>query len=204
MRIAISNANVVRVLWHPKINQIITGSSNGAIHVLYSPHLSTRGATLSLSRTARVKGPGEEDIELDRPIITPHALPMYKTDEPVVAGGRGGKRKRERERQDPVKTLKPMPPLTGPGRGGRVGASATQHVVQGLVKDSIRHEDVSLQVSSSLAPLSAGRHTEIFWFFSNSHEKPYLNLQPNMKENRPSLREHGKRLCQSLSLMLGY
>ncbi|KAG0145157.1 hypothetical protein CROQUDRAFT_46155 [Cronartium quercuum f. sp. fusiforme G11] len=139
--ISISKASVVRVLWHPKINQIITGSSNGSIHVLYSPELSTRGATLSLSRTARVKGPGEEDAELDRPIITPHALAMYKTDEPIVAGGRGGKRRRERERQDPVKTLKPMPPLTGPGRGGRVGASATQHVVQGLVKDSIRHED---------------------------------------------------------------
>ncbi|KAH9821044.1 WD40-repeat-containing domain protein [Melampsora americana] len=139
--IAISKANVVRVLWHPKINQILTGSSDGTIHVLYSPHLSTRGATLSLSRTARVRGPGEEDVDLERPIITPHALAMYKTDEPIVAGGRGGKRKRERERQDPVKTLKPMPPLTGPGKGGRVGASATQHVVQGLVKDSIRHED---------------------------------------------------------------
>ncbi|KNZ63166.1 hypothetical protein VP01_117g9 [Puccinia sorghi] len=139
--IAISPANVVRVLWHPKINQIITGSSDGTINVLYSPNISTRGATLSLSRTARARGPGEEDVAVDRPIITPHALAMFRNDEPVVAGGRGGKRRRERERQDPVKTLKPMPPLTGPGRGGRVGASATQHVVQGLVKDSIRHED---------------------------------------------------------------
>ncbi|KAH9450905.1 hypothetical protein H4Q26_005823 [Puccinia striiformis f. sp. tritici PST-130] len=140
--IAISPANVVRVLWHPKINQIITGSSDGSINVLYSPSLSTRGATLSLSRTARARGPGEDDdAAVDRPIITPHALAMFRNDEPVVAGGRGGKRRRERERQDPVKTLKPMPPLTGPGRGGRVGASATQHVVQGLVKDSIRHED---------------------------------------------------------------
>ncbi|KAH9461206.1 hypothetical protein MJO28_009624 [Puccinia striiformis f. sp. tritici] len=140
--IAISPANVVRVLWHPKINQIVTGSSDGSINVLYSPSLSTRGATLSLSRTARARGPGEDDdAAVDRPIITPHALAMFRNDEPVVAGGRGGKRRRERERQDPVKTLKPMPPLTGPGRGGRVGASATQHVVQGLVKDSIRHED---------------------------------------------------------------
>lgn len=139
--ISISSAPVVRVLWHSKINQIITGSSDGTINVLFSPDLSTRGATLSLSRAARARGPGEEDVVLDRPIITPHALAMFKNDEPVVAGGRSGKRRRERDRQDPVKTLKPMPPLTGPGRGGRVGASATQHVVQGLVKDSIRHED---------------------------------------------------------------
>ncbi|MBW0472522.1 hypothetical protein O181_012237 [Austropuccinia psidii MF-1] len=139
--ISISAANVIKVLWHPKINQIIIGSSNGTINVLYSPTLSTRGATLSLSRAARVRNSGEEDAAVDRPIITPHALAMFRNDEPIVAGGRGGKRKREKERQDPVKTLKPMPPLNGPGRGGRVGASATQHVVQGLVKDSIRHED---------------------------------------------------------------
>ncbi|KIO16430.1 hypothetical protein M407DRAFT_33917 [Tulasnella calospora MUT 4182] len=34
-----------------------------------------------------------------------------------------------------------MPPLHGPGKGGRVGASATQHVVQNLVRDSTRDED---------------------------------------------------------------
>lgn len=35
-------------------------------------------------------------------------------------------------------------PVTGPGKGGRVGASATQHVVQNLVRDTTRDEDVSL------------------------------------------------------------
>lgn len=34
-------------------------------------------------------------------------------------------------------------PVTGPGKGGRVGASATQHVVQNLVRDTTRDEDVS-------------------------------------------------------------
>lgn len=143
---AISPANVVRVLWHPRINQILTGSSDGSIHVLYSPHSSIRGATLALSRQPRKVRPEEEgSTDVDRPIFTPHALPMFKDNadgEGILASGRGGKRKRERERQDPQKTMKPMPPLTGPGRGGRVGASATQHVVKGLVKDSIRNEDV--------------------------------------------------------------
>lgn len=36
-----------------------------------------------------------------------------------------------------------VPPVVGPGRGGRVGASATQHVVQGLVRDNMRDQDVS-------------------------------------------------------------
>lgn len=54
----------------------------------------------------------------------------------------GSKRKREKERMDPKKSRRPELPVTGPGRGGRVGASATQHVVQNLVRDTTRDEDV--------------------------------------------------------------
>lgn len=39
--------------------------------------------------------------------------------------------------------MRPELPVSGPGRGGRVGASATQHVVQNLVRDTMRDEDVS-------------------------------------------------------------
>jgi WD repeat-containing protein 70 len=70
-------------------------------------------------------------------IITPHALPMFRDGEE-----RGTKRRREKERMDPRKSKRPELPVTGPGRGGRVGASATQHVVQNLVRDTTRDEDV--------------------------------------------------------------
>lgn len=79
-------------------------------------------------------------------IITPHALPMFREGE-IVRGT--GKRKREKERLDPRKTRRPELPVTGPGKGGRVGASATQHVVQNLVKDTTREEDVRLLFFSS-------------------------------------------------------
>ena len=72
-------------------------------------------------------------------IITPHALPMFRDGEIT----RGTKRKREKDRMDPRKSKMPELPVTGPGRGGRVGASATQHVVQNLVRDTTRDEDVS-------------------------------------------------------------
>ncbi|CEQ40698.1 SPOSA6832_02359 [Sporobolomyces salmonicolor] len=161
----ISPFSVVKVLWHPKINQILTGSSSGAIHVLYSPLSSTKGATLAVTRTPRARAPDDFSTAdgLDRPIVAPHSLPMFKEEgEGTSAGGRGGKRKRERERHDPVKSFKPsafsfpslrkwsaadclrastVPPVVGPGRGGRVGASATQHVVQGLVRNTMRDQD---------------------------------------------------------------
>lgn len=147
---------VVRVLWHSKINQvspqsrsgskyvdtvipkILCGMSNGAMRLLYSPTTSINGAKLLLNKS-RKKATIESysDSLLQPHIITPHALPMFRDD-----GDRITKRKREKDRDDPRKTRKPMPPITGPGRGGRVGASATQHVVQNLVRDSTRDEDV--------------------------------------------------------------
>lgn len=72
-------------------------------------------------------------------IITPHALPMFRDGDGLRPGS---KRKREKERMDPKKSKRPELPVTGPGRGGRVGASATQHVVQNLVRDTTRDEDV--------------------------------------------------------------
>lgn len=76
---------------------------------------------------------------------------MYRDLDP----GSGTKRKREKERMDPKKSRRPELPVTGPGKGGRVGASATQHVVQNLVRDNTRDEDVCvclclLQVQVSL------------------------------------------------------
>ncbi|GBE78149.1 Uncharacterized WD repeat-containing protein [Sparassis crispa] len=129
----------VKVFWHSKINQIITGLANGQICVLYSPHTSINGAKLPLSKGPPRKATIEDmsDAVSAPNIITPHSLPMFRDGE----DGRGSKRKREKDRMDPRKSRRPELPVTGPGRGGRVGASATQHVVQNLVRDTTRDED---------------------------------------------------------------
>ncbi|KAG6845665.1 hypothetical protein H0H87_005872 [Tephrocybe sp. NHM501043] len=129
----------VKVFWHSKINQIVTGLSNGQIVVLYSPMTSLNGAKL-LSNKGPPRKVTIEDMSdaLAAPsIITPHALPMFRDMDP----GRGTKRKAEKDRLDPRKSRRPELPVTGPGKGGRVGASATQHVVQNLVRDTTRDQD---------------------------------------------------------------
>ncbi|KAH9487147.1 WD repeat-containing protein 70 [Psilocybe cubensis] len=158
------DATPVKVAWHGKINQIVTGLSNGQIVVLYSPATSLNGAKLLLS-----KGPPRrvtiEDVSdaLTAPtILTPHALPMFRD----MDAGRGTKRKREKDRMDPRKSKRPELPVTGPGRGGRVGASATQHVVQNLVRDTTRDVDVSNRpvlddMRDADKPLAAGSAPEI-------------------------------------------
>lgn len=113
--------------------------------MLYSPTASLNGAKLLLTKSAKkVTIEMASRAYLQAPILTPHALPMFRDEGEARAGGAGGKRKRDKERMDKRKTRRPEAPMTGPGRGGRVGASATQHVVQNLVRDTTRDEDVSL------------------------------------------------------------
>lgn len=116
--------------------------ANGQICVLYSPQTSLNGAKLLLNKGPPRKATVEDmsDAVSAPTIITPHALPMFRDGEI----GRGSKRKREKDRMDPRKSRRPELPVSGPGKGGRVGASATQHVVQNLVRDTTRDEDVSV------------------------------------------------------------
>lgn len=132
--------------------------ANGQICVLYSPLTSVNGAKLLLNKGPPRKATIEDmsDAVAAPTILTPHALPMFRDGDGLV---RGSKRKREKERMDPRKSKRPELPVTGPGRGGRVGASATQHVVQNLVRDTTRDEDVRVAFGSTSAPLVASSRT---------------------------------------------
>lgn len=97
---SITQASVVRVLWHSRINQIITGSADGNIGVYYSPNASVRGAKLSVVREPKKRA--VDDYEIDRPILTPHALPMFKQET-----ARKTKRQMEKLRKDPIASRRP-------------------------------------------------------------------------------------------------
>ncbi|KAF8951110.1 hypothetical protein BGZ52_000257, partial [Haplosporangium bisporale] len=132
--ISVTQSSVVRVLWHDKLNQIIAGNADGSARVYYDPDVSSKGALLCASKAPKKRA--VDDYEIDRPIITPHALPMFK-EEKI----RSNKRKQEKMRSDPVASHRPEMPLTGPGKGGKVGVSLTQHVLTDVVKDRLREED---------------------------------------------------------------
>ena len=141
--------------------QIVTGLSNGEIRVLYSPLTSLNGAKLLLNKGPPRKVTIEDmsDALAAPSIITPHALPMYRDSDGIV---RDSKRKREKDRLDPRKSRRPDLPVTGPGRGGRVGASATQHVVQNLVRDTTRDQDVRVFLSFLLCRDSTGKGNIVY------------------------------------------
>ncbi|GAA6010590.1 hypothetical protein JCM10207_007752 [Rhodosporidiobolus poonsookiae] len=185
--------SVVRVAWHGKINQILATLSSGSIRVLYSPTLSQKGALLCVTRPTR--RPQIDDFtsfasDADRPIIAPHSLPMFKEDGGVSAGGRGGKRKRERERMDPNKTMKPLPPVTGPGKGGRIGAAATQHVVQGLVRNTIRDVDPR----EALLKYATADPNDNTWTkaWAKTQPKPVFDERPDPDEDKEEEAKRGR------------
>ncbi|KAH8835384.1 transcription factor [Flagelloscypha sp. PMI_526] len=130
------DATPVKVLWHSRINQIVAGLSNGQISVFYSPVSSQNGAKLLLNKGA----PRKRTIEDMSDALAAPAI-MVPGAGDGGTGLVGSKRKRDNGRNDPRKARRPELPVTGPGKGGRVGASATQHLVQHLVRDTTRDVD---------------------------------------------------------------
>ena len=135
-------ASVIKLHWQPKINQLFASTSTGAVHLYYSPRSSSRGALMCVDKKARTR-PRGDDLWMgeggEGPIITPGA-----TDAESRGQGTSNlakKRRMEKMRQDPRISRIPERPMDGPGKGGRIGAAATQHMVQNIFRDNSRSED---------------------------------------------------------------
>ena len=127
------NISAITCTWHKKLNQIIVGLSDGSVRIYYDPDISAKGALLPVSKglkqedglslLLKSRAPtGSAGINL-ADIQTPHALPMYRDAE------RNTKRKREKERQDPIKSKRPDLPGTGikAGEGTAAGLNFQQY-----------------------------------------------------------------------------
>ncbi|KAJ2782674.1 hypothetical protein GGI15_002833 [Coemansia interrupta] len=123
------SSDVVSVCWHPHIDQIAASSSDGSIGVFYNKEGVRGGAILCAGRRVARR----QVSEITGPIITPHALPLFK-DEPSTLST-GAKRRRAAER------TKPGVPVYGHGSGGNIGVNETQHIMKTLMKDTLRDED---------------------------------------------------------------
>lgn len=135
-------SSVVKVAWQPRINQILAATSSGAIHLHFSPQLSTRGALLCVGKKARARAYDDDangKMGITGPIITPGAMDPQQRGQGFSQMAK--KRKMEKMRQDPVASRMPDRPMEGRGKGGRIGAAATQHMVQGMYTDRSREED---------------------------------------------------------------
>ncbi|XP_054896591.1 WD repeat-containing protein 70 [Poeciliopsis prolifica] len=163
--IEVTNASVVRCLWHPKLNQIMVGTGNGLAKVYYDPVKSHRGAKLCVVKSKR-KEKHAETLTQDY-IITPHALPMFRE-----ARQRSTRKQLEKDRLDPKKSHKPEPPVSGPGRGGRVAA-------HGGTLSSFIVKNIALDKTDDSNPREA-----ILRHAKEASENPYW-IAPAYKQTQP-------------------
>lgn len=75
---------LITVNWHPKLNQIFTGSANGQTTILFNPTLSTNGALTILS-----KAPKKRHLD-DDPTLTTDLDPLGMAGDAVEPGGKPG------------------------------------------------------------------------------------------------------------------
>ena len=121
----VEDGKVTCINWNEKLNQIFVGAGS-QLKAFFSLSLSNKGVLSTLRNKEREWKP--EDFEYKRPVLTPHALPLFNKDDVH-------KRKNmERIRITEAKqlSLRPELPLNGPGKGGKVAGSTTfvQHIMQ--------------------------------------------------------------------------
>lgn len=133
-------SSVIRLTWHSGINQLFASTSSGSVQLFYSPQKSSRGALLCVGKRAKARPREMDGYNLEEmQIITPAAMDANERGQGLSQMAK--KRKMEKIRKDPIASRMPERPLDGPGRGGRIGAAATQHMVQSIYKENTRAED---------------------------------------------------------------
>lgn len=142
------NSNAIRLLWHPKINQvtklclielicqIIVGTATGEVKIFFDPKKSEKGALMSIA-----KGSAKANLEaaVNPAFISDVVLP----DEEDMYDIPSRKRERDSGRFDPVRSHKPdLPSRRGPaivnGAVGTMTSSLTKHLMQDLQVDNTR------------------------------------------------------------------
>ncbi|KAJ2081737.1 hypothetical protein H4R24_002134 [Coemansia sp. RSA 988] len=125
--------DVLSITWHSRLNQIAAGLTTGTIAVMYDA-TSTRGAKLCIDKRLQPRQTSESSSVGQ--IITPHALPLFREEKPMMA-----KRRRDKAREDPIISQKPKIPTNGHGKGGVIGVNETQHIMKSIMKDTVRDDD---------------------------------------------------------------
>ena len=126
-RVPISETGKVTcVNWNEKLNQIFIGAGSEIIGY-YNPKISKDGAMLCVGKKKREWQP--EDYKYARPVLTPHALPMFNKDHKHRRKNMENIRKTE-----PKLSMKPDQPHQGPGKSGRVSQAntITQHLMRNV------------------------------------------------------------------------
>lgn len=130
-------SHIVRLIWHPRLNQLMVGCGDGKIRILYDPKMSRNGAVLVAGKhKKRLK---KAEVVVSQQVITPHALPMFREER-----HKSTRKLEERDRKDPVKSRQPDLPVGKAGSGGRVsagGSTLSSYIIRNMGLRNKVHEE---------------------------------------------------------------
>ncbi|EMR08550.2 hypothetical protein PNEG_03031 [Pneumocystis murina B123] len=142
--LSIHNSAVIRTLWHTKINQILAGTANAAIHVLYSPKSSIKGAKLVLAKAPKIQHIDDDSsltIDIYAGAVSGSIiLPNGKLDETADTELTNARREKSMIRKDPIRSRIPSAPARN-APGGRGNNPDENHVKNSISLISMRDED---------------------------------------------------------------
>ncbi|KAK6025757.1 WD domain, G-beta repeat protein [Ostertagia ostertagi] len=144
-----------KIDWHPKLNQILVGLSDGTIRIYYDQKLSARGVMGCITRPVRRNRTSE--FVREEMILSPLTLEMFQPrgeegEEKEVTGFRLKKYLRMRDNQQRPQFRKPADVPIGRSANGRVvasGGSLHSYVAQqmGTMKNKTFLEDTDVRTS---------------------------------------------------------
>ncbi|KAK5974235.1 Gastrulation defective protein 1 [Trichostrongylus colubriformis] len=145
----------LKIDWHPKLNQILVGLSDGTIRIYYDQKLSTRGVMGCITKPIRRNRASE--FVREEMILSPLTLEMFQPrgeegEEKEVTGFRLKKYLRMRDNQQRPQFRKPADVPIGRSANGRVvasGGSLHSYVAQqmGTMKNKTFLEDTDVRTS---------------------------------------------------------
>lgn len=127
----------IRLHWSSSTDQLFTTTRSGTLLIHHSSTRSSKGILLSLSRTPSSRS--NSSLYIDPSISSVESYPIFSGNTTDLASGSQSdsakRRKLAKARKDPSQTNLPQPPISGPGKGGRIGVGAMTHVVKSIVGD---------------------------------------------------------------------
>lgn len=144
-----------KIDWHPKLNQILVGFSDGTIRIYYDQKLSTRGVMTCITKPIRRNRTTE--FVREEMVLSPLTLEMFQPrgeegEEKEVTGFRLKKYLRMRDNQQRPQFRKPADVPIGRSANGRVvasGGSLHSYIAQqmGTMKNKTFMEDTDVRTS---------------------------------------------------------
>ncbi|KAK0406159.1 hypothetical protein QR680_018401 [Steinernema hermaphroditum] len=124
-------AGCIRVLWHPRLNQIMTSFSDGSLKLYYDPETSLRGALSCVNKP--VKRSRQNELVREEFVLSPLALEMFQPrgeegEEKEVTTWRIRKYLRQRDNALRPEFRKPAElPNSKTATGPRIASGGTLH-----------------------------------------------------------------------------